>query len=704
MDLNGSTINSTPKQRKKPEPKSIVWRLFTLKSDGFAYCNFPECPNKYDMRKIRNTSACLDHLRRQHPQSLDLSQICQKKSSGQKNSANHHKSPSSLAKTNSTTQKIAIQKKAIVRRFKNYNFKLSRDICTLVARDRFNFLSISKSDFIQRQFESIYENRLVSAKSVRNHFNIFADHVKMRQKEYIAKMKNCSKKCQVIFDETASTSQLKLIGIYCVFERTRYCNLGIIQMTERSTAYKIIKAIKAKLAFYGIDLSKDVITNNTDSSPTLKKVQHLLEPTFNQTCLESMLEGTLNDVIYACKETSLRTLQSFNNNNNAEDEDVSDEEMSSDDENEDADTCICDTLHNFLESDTEDTESDSFIASKIDPPEARDTDYEHDFEIYLTSLNYRPPFEETFSEDYREQIELVRKIVKVFDKRNNADLLKQVAGIAMKSDTRRSIWSLFEMLKLFTSKLEEIQKCLLDLGYEGLSNAINKRVLDSLVDALESFYIVRKDMNNDNCDFESAFDRMNWLEFDLKEKSSQSNVHWKLYYALRERREKSFRDSMHERIYFTLTDSSYNDLNVDQVIDAIFKRFNYFRRPDANNVRLNGHADDESERSEKEASYRNFLQQNRRPNQPLGRPINYLKANIRDDIFRFKRDGILTPELQIVLNNIFDIIPTSVTVDRPLINASFPIAKFRNKLQALTLNNILILRTYLSQETKFIDL
>lgn len=691
-----SSNGSTSKQRKKAEPKSVVWKFFILKNDNCAYCT--KCSTKYNMANTKNTTACLKHLRQNHPEVLS-----------QVNTQIQSNQPQNLVQQN------------IVYQHKRYNFQLLLDVATLVVKDGFSFLSIAQSDFLQRQFQFLYKVSSLSPETIRNYLNIFTDHVKMRQKEYIGKMKTCNKRCQIIFDETSTPNPLKLIGIHCIFEPTRHLNLGIIQITGNSNVNNIIRVIKSKLEFYGIDLNKDVATIITDGCNTMNRIGHLLKPAFHQKCLDNLIQLVINDVIYGkTQDDSLNygnvntgmiqcifELLLFNLKLFSIDNTLNEQSMFSDDEQSiGGDSDMCDDLVGLLESDAEnDGDSNSAKRQKTNEcdmeteNEPIDTEYEQDFENLLNLLNQRTIVDENLNEDFKEQIELVRKTVKVFRKPNNARLLKERTGIILKLDCNTSWSSMYDMVKQFLENFKEIQSCLLDIDEEGLMNTIEKKLLEDLIDALESFDIVRRDLISESCNFGEALDRLSWLEYDLKDKSSVSNIHSKLYETLVARREANRRESIHERIYLTLTDVNYNDFDLEQVFESIFKRYSFLKRDETNETNVNT-MNEPTQLSEKEIAYRNFFKQKKARQETLNNS-EILKLKIKEDIFRYKRSNIIGAELQTVLDSIVDIIPTSLIVERLSSTQAFIQTNIRDRLQAITLNNILILRTFFNLKTVF---
>ena len=267
--LNDSVCSTNEdSSRKKVKPRSIAWNYFT-KSSGKSTCN--TCNSVYN---ITNTSAMLKHLRSAHP---EITNVNSSVPFGQ--------------------NEVSFIKRTFSFYYVNQNYDLVFDIATLVAQDGYSFYSISKSKFIQRTLYSVYKVELRSPNTVRNLFTIFADFIKIRMKNYIQRMKQEQKKCQIIFDEASTLSMMKLIGIYCLFEPNKYLNLGVVQISEKSTAVNIIKVIRDKLLWYGIDIEKDVSVSITDGCNTMLLIGHLL-PGFHQICGDHLIQLCINDVIY----------------------------------------------------------------------------------------------------------------------------------------------------------------------------------------------------------------------------------------------------------------------------------------------------------------------------------------------------------------------------------------------------------------------
>ena len=376
---------------------------------------------------------------------------------------------------------------------------------------------------------------------------------------------------------------------------------------------------------------------------------------------------------------------------------------------------MIDDLCQFLDEDSNDIESSrepnadeqfNEVSTDNDPDEQANINIEYVLQLIRNQgeVDDDRPSTLVLSKSIKDQISKIREISNVFRKScNNALLLKSTANIKLTLDCKTRWSSLFKMIKSFLDNYKEIRKCLLDIDKEDLLTTIDKGKLEQLREALKLFDESRLDFSREDCNFENYLDRLAYLESELERLSATSEIHFKLHQALRNRREHNLKRCIHERIYNVLTDVEYQDANLDELIETIEEKVNFFKLNDIIETSEVNQSNVQVEQvdlaCENDNSFQAFLRK-KKQGKSNNTDLNP-KERIKKEILDFKRGGTLTPDLILLLTMIKQIIPTSVIVERLFSHMTFLLTKIRNRLAAVTLNNILIVRTFFNVKSQF---
>lgn len=173
---------------------SYAWNYFEDLGD---YAKCKNCNHRNDLRKNKNTSGMIGHLKREHS---NLYVELQKKNEERKliKSANQPTIDSLLSSPDSQKQDIT---------------PLMVDISHLVAKDGLNFNQISNSEVLQKWCSKIYKHsKIKSRESIKKQLFSYSSFIKQKIKFYIKHKINLGFKITIILDEWKSLSNLRFIG------------------------------------------------------------------------------------------------------------------------------------------------------------------------------------------------------------------------------------------------------------------------------------------------------------------------------------------------------------------------------------------------------------------------------------------------------------------------------------------------------------
>lgn len=91
---------------------------------------------------------------------------------------------------------------------------------------------------------------------------------------------------------------------------------------------------------------------------------------------------------------------------------------------------------------------------------------------------------------------------------------------------------------------------------------------------------------------------------------------------------------------------------------------------------------------------------NSQKSDPIRRKVTNIESVIRKELASFRKGERLSTNLETIFKSIKDIRSTSVSVERLFSSCSYILNKYRNRLDAITLNNIITLRFYFNMKNK----
>jgi hypothetical protein len=250
---------------------------------------------------------------------------------------------------------------------------------------------------------------------------------------------NSGKRFSSTFDEWSSVCNRRYMVIN-VHDESEYWSLGLIRVHGSMPAEKCVELVNQRLQEFGPSLENHTVAICTDGASVMRKAGRLISAE-HQLCLAHGIHLAVLDVLYKKRNVG-RVISAAESD--AEDE-----------------------MEGSQESDSRDT--DSYVdSSHVEMEEAEDVEAEDQFEIIEDSYDDISEL----STEYRETVEKVRKIVKLFRKsptKNDSVLQKYVIEehhkeleLILDCPTRWS--SLLGMLKRFAMLRTAIQKAMIDVS------------------------------------------------------------------------------------------------------------------------------------------------------------------------------------------------------------------------------------------------
>ena len=707
--------NSSTPSRKRIKV-SWVWKHFKVvnksstNEDGDkvdeqkAICLYlNECECKGEFKYTKNTTTLANHLRKCHGDKLD----------------------------DETRQS------KITEFWKSKNRNACLDIAEMCCRNGFSFRAISDCRFIKQQLRAKYQISIESPNTVREYVIEFGRFVISKQREYLIDRKSECMKFYLIVDEAKLGNNLKVLGIKLRTPSGLTIDMGVIKLGIRSRAPDIVECIKRKLEVYGLNLD-DILVYISDGCSTMKLVSTLIGAV-HQICYAHWIQLAINDNIYVKKNKNNDANDQTDANSEIGDatseiEDATSEIEDATSEIEDATSEIEDELANSeIEDELANGEiEDEHANSQIEDEDGNFVDEPLDDLFYFLfnddGINNSND-ELELNQHFADLIDKVRKVSKWF--RSSAarlNTLKKYTSKTLIQDCQIKWKSLYDMLVRFDELTGSIEKAFVDLKdskeIKRIYNKINQRTLKSIINSMEILNDATNELSKEDCLLEEAVIAVEAALELLKEDNTELSR--KLFKSI-EKRKPNY-EGVHYQIYKVLTDQTYDCAQMD-VVDDIDKLYKKLIKPPSPEVIIEEQSVSSSPvieitssdqpsptmRTEQPSSTMQTERPSSTNNQTKSRfqnrisslkfklsnqPVNIsdtFKDKIRIDLDIFKKNGILSEELALVLNFVRKIPATSVTIERLFSIANFLCNKYRNRFDSEMLNYILILRSYFKQ-------
>jgi BED zinc finger len=467
--------------------KSGVWEHFVRDSDKqSAQCKICKASLKIGGG---STKSLHSHLQTKHAINVLKGKPSGSGSDQEGNGANNGR-PTEMVKPNMhknrrpTLASDSLMEKYIL---KPNDSSLSATVARLTACDGLSFNVFSKSNDLRRVFAAAgYIDIPKSANGIRA---LVSEHGQAVRSYVMAELAQCKAKGQkfsITFDEWTSTRNRRYMIVNVHEQGPKFWSLGLVRVYGSMPAEKCIELLEAKLATFGLSLSKDIVAICTDGASVMCKVGRLLEAE-QQLCYAHGIQLAVLDVLYKNKSNKRMDLDHAGDDGHRQacdgdgDAEVDDNQLLESDKNQ-----------TEGEEDSEEPEGELSVDLCLEVEEIQD-------DIY-TVLE--------LSDDYRDVILKVRKVVKIFRKsptKNDAVLQKYVLqehgkDLSLMLDCPTRWNSLLAMLSRFKQLASCVQKALIDLNLSNEVTQADFAVINEMVAALQPVAlaveaICRRDVN-----------------------------------------------------------------------------------------------------------------------------------------------------------------------------------------------------------------
>lgn len=501
----------TTKMSNTQNLRSDVWNYFSRDlARGISTCN--TCKANLKTPPGCSTKSLHTHLQSKH-------KISTVKLSAETKSKPHDTESDTNDNVDLDQSVAPVSKKA---RLHNYFCNVSDNstsavIARMVACDGLPFRAFISSTDLRRLM--LAEGHFDLPKSANTVNNMVQQHAgKVRSvivSELKAHVKN-GKRFSLTFDEGSSVRNRRYMVIN-VHDESQYWSLGLVRVSGSMPADKCIELVSQRLQEFGLSLENHIVAICTDGASVMCKVGRLMSAE-HQVCLAHGIHLAVLDVLYKGRDGAparavARTIPAAAAESAVELED----ETEGDQGNDPPSNIDGDSSHSDSETEIEETNDN-------DIEEAEDQ-----FEISEQSEDNIAQL----STEYKETIDRVRKIVKLFRKsptKNDSILQKYVMeehkkelGLILDCPTRWN--SLLAMLKRFALLRTAIQKAMIDVL------ATNRRtvqitdsdfhVVNDLVSTLEPVALVIEVLSRRDTNLISAEAALQFCVVQLRKQASE---------------------------------------------------------------------------------------------------------------------------------------------------------------------------------------
>lgn len=298
----------------------------------------------------------------------------------------------------------------------------------------------------------------------------------------LAERKANGQKFSITFDEWTSTRNRRYMIVNVHEQGKKFWRLGLIRVFGSMPAEKCIELLQAKLAMFGLSLSKDIVAICTDGASVMCKVGRLLE-TEQQLCYAHGIQLAVLDVVYKNKYTRMV---------------LDDAGILSYGQDSDRQACDGDDDAELAEVDESQLSDEGQNQTECEE-ECENSEDEHKTDLCLEveeiqdDLHTESDTMPELSDEYKNVIAKVRRVVKIFKRsptRNDAVLQKYVLqehgkdlNLMLDCPTRWN--SLLAMLSRFQQLASCVQKALIDLKLSNEVNQADYAVVSEMVAALQ---------------------------------------------------------------------------------------------------------------------------------------------------------------------------------------------------------------------------
>lgn len=437
---------------KEYKSSSEVWKHFLRAENGStAKCKL--CPAIIKI-SARSTKGLHTHLRTKHNMNLNLVDSVSSNvenpapgmgTSSASQSGSFSSTASRLDESASSSATSVSQKRKKLTDYFPLEKKVSMEerVCRMIAKDGIPFAKFITSIDLRELFESEGHRLPSSASTIQTMLMAYGASIRKKTFDELEALKKLEKRFTLTFDEWTSLRNRRYLNLNLhLFTggAANIWNLGLARIEGRFPAEACVTALEKKLQDFKIDLNLDVIAVTTDGAAVMKKVGRLLSA-HHQLCFAHGLQLAVLEVLY-------------NKRQEQEEEEIQAEVLENRPDNE-----------SDNESEDGNDEQGNFLVEE---------------EIQ----------EEELLPQYRELIQKVRKIVKVFSSKSPVknDLLQKYIKAEFGKELQlildcRTRWSsLASMLSRFNEVKHCISKALIDLKLTSSSFSFTDEEFMTLTD------------------------------------------------------------------------------------------------------------------------------------------------------------------------------------------------------------------------------
>ena len=353
-------------------------------------------------------------------------------------------------------------------------------IARMTARDGLPFRVFTTSPDLRRGLTALGLGNLpTSSESVKQLVMSQGRKVRSFVMEELASRKNNGERFSLTFDEWTSARNRRYMNVNVHAQGPKYWSLGLIRVQGSMPAEKCVSLLEEKLQQFGLSLEHDVACICTDGASVMTKVGRLISAE-QQLCYAHAIQLAVLDVLYRDHRNRPGAL---------------------------------------AQAPVVDSEGDV-----VDNYESDDNDADG-----LDVVDESPNVMFELSDEYKEVVQKVRKIVKMFRRSptKNDDTLQPYVRrevgkeLVLLLDCRTRWSSLADMLSRFLMLRGPIQKALIDLSEPTQLSDGDFSVIDEMVSCLEPVKIAVKAICRRDTNLIAAEAALHFCIIQLQKQSSE---------------------------------------------------------------------------------------------------------------------------------------------------------------------------------------
>lgn len=536
---------------------------------------------------------------------------------------------------------------------------IEEDVARLASEDGLSFNRIAKSAFIQESFKKYNYDKSPPSNptSVRNMVINYASDKKNNLKLYFISQTKSGVRYSLTLDEYTSLQNWRYININ-VHEEKKHWSLGLVKLTGSINSTRIAEIVSKRLNEFGLDLDNHIVGCTTDGASVMIKFGREIKP-YHQICIAHTIHLAVCDILYNKKLEVL-------------------------------------TEENIEDSDNDDEDHDSQENNLI-------------FENNDENVSHLE-----FNENYRELIEKIRKIVKIFRKsplKNEKlqDFIKGEYGKEMKLllDCKTRWNSLLTMLERFLKVKKCIPKALRAIGSTETLSDSEWNSIDNLLDTLRPIEIILRNLCSEDSNILEAESSIQFLLSKLKNK--KTTVANQLYGSLLDRYSSRRQNeavsilsflhnpelSQQDTDFIAISKSNLKKFG-EKTFERLFNSSEEFDEPISENdvsVESNQVEDEENLFLKEYLSAMDNFKSKLNPT-----PKN---KNIISELKCFEITGTRSENIEKFYKSMLTMKATSVESERAFSSAGLFITKLRSSLSDKTVDALCFLKDYFKNKTNF---